>query len=307
MTSNPLRPTIVLIAALCLAACSPSPSATPGTTSPPSISSPDPLASPEATDSVPKAALVNGEGIALQAFESELARFEADQLAIGTDLATLEDYELQVLQAMIDQRLLAQGAQAAGYAFDELEVMEKLAGLALQIGGQDVLEDWMESNFYTLESLLEALEEEMLAAKMVELIVSDVPASLEQVHASHILVADPETAEYLHQRISFGDDFATLAVEYSTDTSTGLSGGDLGWFPRGTLTMPEVEEIAFTLQPGEVSEIIESALGFHIVKCIERGDHPLSPEALQRQHEQAVIDWLNEQHEIVAIEILITP
>jgi parvulin-like peptidyl-prolyl isomerase len=253
------------------------------------------------------AALVNGEGITMQAFEAELARFEADQLATGTDLATLEDYELQVLQAMIDQRLLAQGAQAAGHEFDELEVMEKLAGLALQIGGQEVLEDWMGTNFYTLESLLEALEEEMLAAKMVELIVSDVPTSMEQVHASHILVADPDTADYLHQRISFGDDFATLAVEYSTDTSTGLSGGDLGWFPPGTLTMPEVEEIAFTLQPGEVSEIIESALGFHIVKCIQRSDHPLSPEALRRQHEQAVIDWLNDQYDIVSREILITP
>ncbi len=253
------------------------------------------------------AALMNGGGITMQSFEDELARFEADQLAIGTDLATLEDYALQVLQAMIDQRLLAQGAQAAGHEFSELEVMEKLAGLALQIGGQDVLEDWMESNFYTLESLLVALEEEMLAAKMVELIVSEVPTSMEQIHASHILVPERDTAEYLRQRISFGDDFATLAVEYSTDTSTGLSGGDLGWFPPGTLTMPEVEEIAFTLQPGEVSEIIESTLGFHIVKCIERGVHPLSPEALRRQHEQAVIDWLNDQHDIVAIDILITP
>ena len=243
----------------------------------------------------------------MQSFEDELARFEADQLAIGTDLATLEDYELQVLQAMIDQRLLAQGAQAAGHEFSELEVMEKLAGLALQIGGQDVLEDWMESNFYTLESLLVALEEEMLAAKMVEIIVSDVPTSMEQVHASHILVPDPVTAEYLRQRISFGDDFATLAGEYSTDTSTGLSGGDLGWFPRGTLTMPEVEEIAFNLEPGEVSEIIESTLGFHIVKCLERGEHPLSPDALRRQHEQAIIDWLDDQRDAVTIEVLITP
>jgi peptidyl-prolyl cis-trans isomerase C len=303
MTSTPIRLAIVSIAVVCLAGCSTSPSETPSASPPASTSELNPTATSE---TIPLAASVNGEGITMEAFENELKRYEADHTAIGTDLATLEDYEHQVLQAMIDRRLLAQGAQAAGQAFDELEIMEKLAGLALEIGGQEALDAWMAANFYTLESLLAALEEDMLAAKMVEIIVSDLPTSMEQVHASHILVADPDTAEYLRQRISFGDDFATLAVEYSTDTSTGLSGGDLGWFPRGTLTMSEVEEVAFDLEPGEVSEVIESTLGFHIVKCVERGEHPLSPDALRRQHEQAILDWLNDQRDTVAIEILIT-
>ena len=104
-----------------------------------------------------------------------------------------------------------------------------------------------------------------------------------------------------------GADFATLAQAHSTDTSTRLAGGDLGWFPMGTLTMPDVEEAAFALEPGEVSQPIESLLGFHIVKCNERGEHPLSPHALQRQREAAVVDWLNGQRDTVAIEIFITP
>ena len=71
--------------------------------------------------------------------------------------------------------------------------------------------------------------------------------------------------------------------------------------------MPDVEEVAFSLEPGEVSQPVESLLGFHIVKCIERGEHPLSPQALQRQREAAVVDWLNSQRDTVAIEIFITP
>jgi peptidyl-prolyl cis-trans isomerase C len=253
------------------------------------------------------AALVGIEPITLSAFEDELARFEGDQLGLGTDLATLEDYQSQVLQAMIDRLLLAQGAQAAGLGIDDLAVMERLGGLILQIGGQEILDAWMQANFYTLETLLAALTEEILAAKMVEKIVSELPLTAEQMHASHILVTDRETAQNLYQQILAGYDFATLAMVNSTDTSTRLAGGDLGWFPRGTLTMPEVEETAFALEPGEVSQPVESMLGFHIVKCNDRGEHPLSPQAIIRQREDAVRSWLNAQRDRVEIEIFITP
>jgi parvulin-like peptidyl-prolyl isomerase len=165
----------------------------------------------------------------------------------------------------------------------------------------------MQLHFYTLETLLAALTQEIMTAHMVEQIVSEVPLTAEQVHASHILVADRDTADYLYSQILAGSDFATLAELNSTDTSTRLSGGDLGWFSPGTLTMPEVEQAAFALQPGEVSQPIESLLGYHIVRCIERGEHPLSPQGLQRQREEAVMDWLSDQREQVAIQVFITP
>ncbi len=253
------------------------------------------------------AALVGGEAITLTEFENELARFEADQQSIGTDLATLGDYRDQVLQAMIDRLLLAQGAQAAGLDIDDLGVMERLGGLILEIGGQERLDEWMQANFYTLESLLEALTKEILAARMVEKIVSELPMTADQVRASHILVVERETADFVHQQVLSGADFGDLAETYSTDTSTRLAGGDLGWFPPGTLTMPEVEEVAFALEPGQVSQPVQSQLGYHIVKCVERGEHPLSPQALQRLREEAVTDWLNAQRESVMIEILISP
>ncbi len=302
MPTNAIRLATALIGMLWITACTTASSSTPAST----LATPFPEASPT-IDVTASAALVDGEVITLSEFEDELARFEADQLAIGTEVATPGDYQNQVLQAMIDRRLLAQGAAAAGLGIDDLEVIERLAGLTLQIGGQERLDEWMQAHFYTLESLLAALTEEILAARMVEKIVSEVPLTADQVHASHILVASQTMADYLHGQILAGADFATLAETYSTDTSTRLAGGDLGWFPVGTLTMPEVEEVAFALEPGQVSQPVESLLGFHIVKCNERGEHPLSPQALQRQREAAVVDWLNVQRETVTIEIFITP
>jgi parvulin-like peptidyl-prolyl isomerase len=287
-----------LIAAGCSAGSDPASTGTPADTIPP--------ASPT-VDTSSFAALVGGEAITLAAFENELARYEADQLAFGTDLATLDDYQGQVLQAMIDRLLLAQGAEAAGLGIDDLAVMERLGGLILQIGGQERLDEWMQANFYTLESLLEALTMEILAARMVEKIVSEMPLTADQVHASHILVVDRATADYVHQQILAGADFADMAEMYSTDTSTRLSGGELGWFPPGTLTMTEVEAVAFSLEPGEVSEPVESQLGYHIVICNQRAEHPLSPRALQRLRDEAVSNWLNTQRETVTIEILISP
>jgi len=302
MSRNAYRLTALVIGMLFVAGCSTALPSTATVIAETAL----PMASPTLDPSL-LAALVGSEPITLSAFEDELVRFEGDQLGLGTDLATLENYRSQVLQAMIDRLLLAQGAQAAGLGIDDLAVMERLGGLILQIGGQEILDAWMQANFYTLETLLAALTEEMLAAKMVEKIVSELPLTAEQIHASHILVADQQSAQYLYQQILAGYDFATLAMVNSTDTSTRLAGGDLGWFPRGTLTMPEVEEIAFALEPGEVSQPVESVLGFHIVKCNDRGEHPLSPQAILRQREDAVASWLNAQRDRVEIEIFITP
>jgi peptidyl-prolyl cis-trans isomerase C len=302
MRINLRRPTLVLLGILLIAGCSSGPDST-------ATGTPDGSLPPASAtlDSSNLAAVVGGEPITLASFDDELARFEADQLSIGIDLATLGDYQSLVLQAMIDRLLLAQGAQAAGLDIEDLAVMERLGGLILQIGGQERLDEWMQANFYTLESLLEALTKEMLAARMVEKIVSEMPTTADQVHASHILVADQATADYVHQQLLAGADFAELAEMYSTDTSTRLAGGDLGWFPRGTLTMPDVEAVAFSLEPGEVSQPVESQLGYHVLKCNERAEHPLSPQALQRLREEAVLNWLSNQRDITTIEILINP
>jgi parvulin-like peptidyl-prolyl isomerase len=268
---------------------------------------PSPTLAPPTAAPPPLAAQVNGESIELAEFEEEVARFEAAQGDLGTNLATLEDYRGQVLQALIDRRLLSQGARATGLTVDQAAVSGKVDQLAAGLGSNEAMGAWLAENGYSLESFMASLAEEMEAERMVAQIAAGVPASADQVHGRHVLVASREEAEGLLQELAAGADFAALAQAASLDLSTRPVGGDLGWFPRGYLTVPEVEEAAFSLQPGEVSGIVESGLGFHIVQTIEHSEHPLSPDALQRMQQLAVQSWLTSQRQTATIEILVSP
>ena len=76
-------------------------------------------------------------------------------------------------------------------------------------------------------------------------------------------------AEEVLKRVRAGEDFGKLAKEFSTDTASAEKGGDLGWFGPGDM-VPEFEKVAYALKPGEVSEVVETKFGYHIIKLDER-------------------------------------
>lgn len=300
MLASYLRRAPFLILSLALAACA-GPVATP--TPPPATATAEP---PTATP-VPLAARVEGEPITLAAFEAEVQRFEAAQMELGTELATLNSYRERVLQALIDLTLLAQGAERAGVGLTPEQLSAKLDALASEAGGGEAMGTWLAANGYDTESFKQALRREALAAEMTARIVDGVPETAEQVHARHILVDSRERAQTLLEDLEAGGDFSQLAVEHSLDLSTRVDGGDLGWFPRGILTQPAVEEAAFNLEPGERSGVIESELGFHIIETLEREERPLRLNARRRLEKRAVQLWLEEARAGADIEILIDP
>ena len=78
-----------------------------------------------------------------------------------------------------------------------------------------------------------------------------------------------EKAQGILQRVKNGEDFAKLAQEFSEDPGSKEKGGDLGWFGKGQM-VPEFDKAAFTLQPGEVSDLVKSDFGYHIIRVEEK-------------------------------------
>jgi parvulin-like peptidyl-prolyl isomerase len=120
-----------------------------------------------------------------------------------------------------------------------------------------------------------------------------------RVRARHILLSVPSgaddavrdsvqaLADQLQQQAAEGADFAALAQEYSDDRGSGEQGGDLGWFQRGRMVQP-FEEAAFALEPGEVSDVVETPFGLHIIKLEER-ESPAMDESRAEEFRQQLI------------------
>jgi len=255
---------------------------------------------PSPASDAPVAALVNGRPIFLADYERALGQYEADLPLRGIDPGSSEGQaELArarswILDFMITEELIVQAAEEAGITVSDEEVDTVMAEMVAENGGLEAflakLENWGE----TYEIHREKEHRGLVVMRMSQLIADSVPKVAEHVHARHILVDTFEEAERLHDQLEKGADFATLARTYSQDLITREAEGDLGWFPRGILTVPEVEEVAFSLNPGEYSDVVSSLLGYHIVQVVERDPaREVSPDNLHLLQEGVLQEWVD--------------
>jgi len=142
----------------------------------------------------------------------------------------------------------------------------------------------------------------LLRQKLIEEVTADVPAEEEQVWARHILVSDEETANQVIERLNNGEDFGELARELSEDTGSAANGGDLGWFGKGRM-VPEFEEVAFSLDVGEISQPVESQFGFHIIQTLGKTTVPMTASALDRARQTEFEDFVAQLREEADITI----
>ena len=116
----------------------------------------------------------------------------------------------------------------------------------------------------------------------------DLFKSPEQIKARHILIQVPkeapeeekkklkEKADEVLKKVKAGEDFTKLAADFSDDSGTKSKGGELGFFSKGSM-VPAFEQAAFALKPGEVSELVETDFGFHVIKVDEKKEAVSEP------------------------------
>jgi peptidyl-prolyl cis-trans isomerase C len=212
--------------------------------------------------------------------------------------AHVQEVLRQILDNLIDRELLLQRAKSLKMAVPPQQVDTQMQQLVQRFPSKEAFEQALTAQNFTMDALKKDVEGQLLRQQLVKKEVLDkVNVSArdvqtfydqhkdkyieeEQVRARHILIRVPQEvsptddaklkskADDALKRAKTGEDFAALAKELSDDGSK-ENGGDLGFFPRGRMVAP-FEEAVFALQPGQISEIVRTQFGYHIIKAEER-------------------------------------
>ena len=258
-----------------------------------------------APDLNPKVLTVNGQAVYAAEISLMMQNIHGYLKSQGREAKEEEVVEVAT-QRVVEQKLLAQEAQRFGIQPDEKRVAQMMELTERQAGGREQL-DAILAKGGSSRAQLEQMFREMelgrgLIARQIQptVEVSDQEIQnfytehpndfqrAEQVHARHVLIkadpaADEQTrsiarmkADQVHQRAVNGEDFATLAKELSEDANA-AQGGDLGFFEKERM-VPAFAEAAFALQPGQISPVVETQFGYHVIKVEER--RPAGPVPL---------------------------
>lgn len=270
----------------------------------PTNSAGTPAAAPLAQDVV---ATVNGVPLARAEWERQVSQAESYLLQQpGTDLTTdagkeaLRVVQEQVLDWMIDQVLIEQAATQAGVTVSPQDVDAQID--AMRGGDAARFDSWLSANGLTLELLQQQVRADLMTAAMRDRVTAQIPRQVEQFHVRHILASDEARAQAALARLRGGENFIVVARETTEDDTTRNSGGDLGFLPRGVMP-PAFEASAYALQPGQVSEVVSSEFGFHIIQLVEIDPLLEVPDELWPVVQQRGFDdWLAAQRAAAAIQ-----
>lgn len=204
------------------------------------------------------AAFVNGETIYIS--DVELEAVAQGLIEPGSDFGPSHPDFPQVLEQLIDQRLLAQEAVRRGLDKDPAAQRRLAAGRERLLG--NILVESLVANEVT-EDAIDRMYEEQVKLQQLD----------DEVRIRQIVVASESDTEIIVDELNNGRDFAEAALEYSTDVRTRLDGGDLGWIKPNELNDPYAAIIGNTVT-GAVSEVFETEAGWTILKVDERRTTP---------------------------------
>ena len=242
-------------------------------------------------------ARVNGEDVKRADFDRMIKTMEG-----RAGQAVPPDRRDEIYRGALDQlvtyTLLKQEAKARNIKIDDTEIDAKMQELKGQFPTPDAFDKALKERNMTLDSLKSDARADLSVNKVMEAAVANIPGPTdaeakdfydknpdkfkqdEQVRASHILVrvepnADAKAKarakaeiESVLKELKAGGDFAKLAQQHSQDGSA-AQGGDLGYFPHGQM-VPEFDKVAFSLPVGQLSGVVTTQFGYHVLKVTDR-------------------------------------
>lgn len=294
----------------------------------------------------PVLARVNGEDVKKADFDRMIKGME-DQAGQHVPPDRRDEIYRNALDQLVTYTLLSQESKARGIKVDDSEIEAKVKSVRDRFQTQKQFEDALKAQGLSVDELRKEARMDLTVSKLVDTEVgtiagpSDADAKAyytknpdkfnqpESVRASHILIRVDEkadaaakakakaTIETVLKKARAGEDFGKLAQQYSQDGSA-AQGGDLGYFPRGQM-VPAFSDAAFALKPGEISGVVTTQFGYHVIKVVDHkpaGVTPyeqLTPDNItklkqmiegekKQQHMDAFIDGLKKK---AKIEVLV--
>jgi peptidyl-prolyl cis-trans isomerase C len=256
-----------------------------------------PALAKEAKSPSEKAAVVNGVVISQKELAKEmdfhLQRISRQGLQLSKE--QMAELKNKVLENLIDREILYQESQKSGIKVDKNKIDAELSGIKKRFPSIDEYKNALSTMKISEDEIKKQIKKKLAINALVDIkigqkiVVTDKETKTyydanpdlfkqpEQVKASHILIkveagADQQKKAQAMQKIKEiqkklkeGQDFAILAKKYSEDKGSSANGGDLGFFTRGQMVKP-FEDAAFAMKPNEVSDIVETQFGYHLIK-----------------------------------------
>lgn len=244
-------------------------------------------------------AIIGGNVILVSDIENQYLQFRSQ----GNIMGSATKVKCQILENLLFQKLMLHQSQVDSIKVTDTQVEgemdRRMRYFISQAGSPERLEEHFQKSLLEIKSeLRDVIREQMLVEQEQQKITKEVVITPSEVKSFFrkipkdsipLINAEFEIGVLLRQpfigdeekqivknklkgfkeRIAKGDDFATLAVLYSEDPGSSKQGGELGMFKRGDMR-PEFEAAAFKLKPGEISDVVETEDGFHLIQMVER-------------------------------------
>ncbi len=287
-------------------------------------------------------AVVNDDIITLSDLENTFLPYQRriDATYRGEDKEkVVAEGRIMVLNRMIDSRLIGQWSKKVGIVVKDDEIMGTIKDLLGRRNiSMEVFMQTLEREGSSLESYRQDMKEQMTRIRLLrrelktKIIVSDDEIGenyvknrdeyegTEAVRIKQILILLPQNADHavkarlqadaesIHKRLIGGESFDMLAAQFSQGPSA-ATGGDIGFLEKGTM-LPEVDAVAFRLAKDEISEIVVSPVGLHIIKVMDRRGAGVKPigtireeikarleeEKMEKSYEEWMVDLRKRSH-----------